>query len=492
MNASHHADILVAGHSLETALSAALLARRGMKVLWLGQPPAAFDTWEGTSLATAPGLLPPPEQLPMLREALKELALDLDVFRRVEASELALLGPRIRLRFPEDAARVPQAKESFAKWEQFVRPNSNKPPRPFAFNKAAQRNLDREQAELKERRPQIPEGELAELYAGAALSAGSGALSSLAAAAQTCAPWVLDGGKPWLVERLHRRFIELGGRVLPSALNNPVQELRVELRALRLTLSNGDEVSAPALLLGLTQPHLESTFHKVSGWFSKKTATGLASLPPSPGLLQARFVVANAGLPDALERLSVVSEFRKGFGSALGSAVGAEDSEFSQSSKGSQLSELPEGAESSKRPKRSEKTGKSGNTGNSQDNNSLDTKHVVLLERRDLSESQSEIRAYRQRSSSQASTSDGSVSEAEKRELKAALGSVLPFFEQHILSENFSHLPFEGASKELPSRISRIHLALPGVAGLDGWEGAAQVGLATADKLTVVKKPRGG
>src|SRR5271167_1879550 len=84
-------DAIVLGPSLGGAFAAALLARRGLRVLWAehGGPGAAY-AHEGFLFPTRAVPLPPPRALPPLEEALTELCLTTQVSRALRPLTPAL------------------------------------------------------------------------------------------------------------------------------------------------------------------------------------------------------------------------------------------------------------------------------------------------------------------------------------------------------------------------------------------------------------------
>src|SRR5262245_40615686 len=101
-------DVIVCGGETGGLCAAALLARRGFRVLLLGHEPwsAAFDAG-GVTLSAAPALLPPLDEAPTAR-VLKELDVTALVKRKTAASETSfrLLLPGQRLDVTRDPAAL--------------------------------------------------------------------------------------------------------------------------------------------------------------------------------------------------------------------------------------------------------------------------------------------------------------------------------------------------------------------------------------------------
>src|SRR5271169_6321780 len=101
-------DAIVLGPSLGAAFAAALLARRGLRALWVehGGPPPAY-AHQGFLWPTRVLPLPPPRAVPLLEDALTELGLTTQISRALKplVPALQLVLPRHRLDLPLDDAR---------------------------------------------------------------------------------------------------------------------------------------------------------------------------------------------------------------------------------------------------------------------------------------------------------------------------------------------------------------------------------------------------
>src|SRR4051812_48361488 len=106
----HEGDVLVLGYSLEAALTAALVARAGCKVLWLGGAPESTVTLEKQKIPAAPSLMPSLAQAPTLARVLREVGLLVDAQRHIVPVSLQVLGERRRISSPDDWLKLPQGK----------------------------------------------------------------------------------------------------------------------------------------------------------------------------------------------------------------------------------------------------------------------------------------------------------------------------------------------------------------------------------------------
>src|SRR5271165_5127903 len=112
-------DAIVLGPALGGAFAAALLARRGLRVLWAeqGGPPAAYPH-QGFLWPTHALPLPLPRAVPLLEDALTELGLTTRVSRALRplVPALQLVLPRHRLDLPlDDARRLAECTREFGK-----------------------------------------------------------------------------------------------------------------------------------------------------------------------------------------------------------------------------------------------------------------------------------------------------------------------------------------------------------------------------------------
>jgi hypothetical protein len=112
-------DAIVLGPTLSGAFAAALLARRGLRVLWAehGGPGLSY-AHQGFLWPTRALPLPSPRRVPPLEDALSELGLTTQVSRALTplAPALQLLLPRHRLDLPlDDARRLAECRREFGR-----------------------------------------------------------------------------------------------------------------------------------------------------------------------------------------------------------------------------------------------------------------------------------------------------------------------------------------------------------------------------------------
>jgi hypothetical protein len=112
-------DAIILGPSLGGAFAAALLARRGLRVLWAEHgAPAVSYAHQGFLWPTTALPFPPPRALPPFEDALTELGLTTQVFRllRPVLPALQLVLPRHRLDLPlDDARRLAECRREFGR-----------------------------------------------------------------------------------------------------------------------------------------------------------------------------------------------------------------------------------------------------------------------------------------------------------------------------------------------------------------------------------------
>lgn len=309
MNARHHADVLVLGYSLPCALAATLLARRGANVLWLGTPPPAQWSLGGARVHSGPSLFPPLAHVPALRAVLAELALETEVHRLIQPTTLQLLGPRRRLTFPDDAPQVSGAAQALLTLRQWAPAAAEPSEAGASFGWMGTRALLRSEAAFAED-PATLGDPAAGLARGLDLLL-DGTLDRRRSLVQLAAlPHALPGGIARLVELLHRRYGEVGGRHLPAALSMPAEELRPGLGGVTCVLGSGDTVGARHLVLGMGAEERERLLPLGTSFGGRRLAARLPTREQEAELIRLTLVVGDAGLPAPFGPVAVLEGAR--------------------------------------------------------------------------------------------------------------------------------------------------------------------------------------
>lgn len=295
--ARHHADVLVVGHTLETALTATLLARRGASVLWLGRPGAGES---GDGFAT-PSVLPPLVTLPCLESALDEVGILAEVRRLWTPVGLQILSPTLRLTLPEEAGTDRAVEEALGALRATQEDAVPLPPiRTGWFGKS------RRPEEARAREERLPSfgGPVERAWVALQSVLGSGRSTRVEAARAAGAPHLVDGGIDRLVGMLYQRFVELGGRVLPTALDGRLSSLEMGWSGGTTRSSTGEEAGARVVLLGLDEQQREALLPEGSA-VGRKLAKRVPPGSETP-LRGMPFRIRARGLPAPLGRLAVI------------------------------------------------------------------------------------------------------------------------------------------------------------------------------------------
>jgi len=249
-------DAIVLGGSLGAGFAAALLARRGLRVLWTEHDGTrAGYTSQGFLWPREVLPLPPIKAMPLLEDALTELGLTTQVTRalRPVVPALQLLLPRHRLDLPlDDARRLAECAREFGKQgariartfkelgtahaptDAFLRSPEAFPPSGFLARWRVARAV-RATAALASPSP-LSESEPAEQLLARAVpflvyQEGAGPLAVRRSLGQLLAgPQRLPGGTGGLRDIVAHRFTELGGTLLAqeSLSGRPAAQLAVE------------------------------------------------------------------------------------------------------------------------------------------------------------------------------------------------------------------------------------------------------------------------
>jgi len=335
-------DAIVLGPSLGGAFAAALLARRGLRVLWAehGGPGASYSH-EGFLFPTQAVPLPTPRALPPLEDALNELGLTTQLSRvlRPVVPALQLILPRHRLDLPlDDARRLAECNREFGKagahlagvvkqlgaahvaTDGFSRSAEALPPTGFLARWRVRRAVKAWPA-LLEPSP-LSEAEPAEHLLARAVpflvyQEGQGPLAVQRSLGQLLAgPQRYPGGMPGLHELLRHRFQELGGTLLPldSVPGSGVQSLSVEGgRPVGLDVRGSEATHRAAFLLSaLDDVELLPLLPEAL------SAKASSLQPPSPthAVLAVHWVLPASALPMGLGEL-VLADDGQGLGACL-------------------------------------------------------------------------------------------------------------------------------------------------------------------------------
>jgi hypothetical protein len=335
-------DAIVLGPSLGGAFAAALLARRGLRVLWAehGGPGAAY-AHQGFLFPTQALPLPSPRALPPLEDALSELGLSTQVSRALRplVPALQLVLPRHRLDLPlDDARRLAECNREFDKagahiaevvkqlgaahtaTDAFLRSQEALPPTGLLARWRVRRAVKACPA-LVEAAP-LSDTEAEQLLTRATpflvYQDSAGPLAVQRSLGQLLAgPQRYPGGLPGLRELLRHRFQELGGTLLPlDALpGSGVQSLSVEGgRPVGLDVRGSEATHRAAFLLSaLDDVELLPLLPE-----SLRTAKASALRPPSPthAVLAVHWVLPTSALPQGLGEL-VLADDARGIGACL-------------------------------------------------------------------------------------------------------------------------------------------------------------------------------
>lgn len=294
----HHADVLVLGATLAGALAATLLARRGWKVVWAGAPPPSSVPLGEHRVRTAPGLFPSLAEAPAMARVFDEVGLLADLQRLLEPARLQLLDDRLRATVPESAAPGAPLWPELPAASEGLRSLSSEPVGTGFF---ARRAALRRAARLQQ--PQPPEGPARELVETLDALLGGGGPSHRVGTRLAAAPHVLPGGAATLIELLHRRFAELGGRVLPHVLAAPLESLTKAWSGASCTFAAGGGAGARVLVVALEDQALQRLWPATPA--AEKLRLRLGASDPAT-LHRLSFVIRREGLPVPLGPLAVV------------------------------------------------------------------------------------------------------------------------------------------------------------------------------------------
>lgn len=283
----HHADILVAGHSLAAALAAVLARKRGAQVVWAGTPPPATTKVGTLDVHRSPCLFASFQHLPALSGVLDEVGLAAEISRALVPQPIQILDADRRLTCTPADALVRLASE----WAVA----SKEAPR---FKLLALSSWRKRRARLLSAVGPLGDedreivGLLTEVSAAPDFAMGIGA-----------APTWLPGGVPWLVHLLWKRFGELGGRTVGQGLKGDASKFRYGWSGVELELGSGEQLGARAFIVGVDDP----AFAYLASLETRRGRRLLETLTPKSvlPLWRLTLVVKRRGLPEELGAASL-------------------------------------------------------------------------------------------------------------------------------------------------------------------------------------------
>lgn len=272
-----HADILVLGQSLEAALTAVLLAKRGASVVWAGAPRPVTEKLGPLLVPRTPSVFATPAHLPALTRALEEAGLSGEVEKLLSPMTLQVLSPQARAVAP--AVPAPDALDE----EQ-----------PPAFKPFAMGGWQKRRDGLLSSRV-APSGE-----AGRVTALLTSVLGDADRAQRVLAdPRWLPGGLDALTSLLWKRFGVLGARSVAHGLASDVSSFRVGWSEVQIALGSGEQLGARVLVLGAD----DDEFERLAP--APRLMKKVVSASPVP-LWRQSLVVKTRGLPVALGPAALV------------------------------------------------------------------------------------------------------------------------------------------------------------------------------------------
>ena len=312
--------VAIIGPDIGGAVAAALLARKGLRVLLATMVPTAVAREsEGWLLPSAHPVVPPLRQLSGALGALDELGVGQDLQRQAAATTGAfqILSDKIRLSLPADPNRRraelkrelgdAQAMEAEAAldslerlgrpWDAFLFEPPPLPARGFFERRRLEKMLPPP--------PEVPRG-----LVGAALEAlapfaanlvGEAAPEGTAreAAGLLRAPLRLWGGAAQIADLLRKKAIESGAEIAVERCAG----LRLERKGILFELG-GAEIRASTVLIACSADEVAALCE--GGGRSERKLAEEAALPIGERVVLAHFVVRAEGLPLALEEAALL------------------------------------------------------------------------------------------------------------------------------------------------------------------------------------------
>lgn len=294
----HEADILVLGYSLEAAIAACLSARRGCKILWIGgvDPTLSIGPYRATA---APSLAPSLAHAPTLARVLRDVGLLVEAQRLQNPVSLQLLGDRRRVSLASDWLKAPGGEEGLEVLQEMAAVADELSATPPAVGFFKERGFIRRRTEI-DSRISAPDGIVGEAAAGLTGILGRTPRSLGAMLQATAAPIDLPGGTLVLGQMLQRKCAQLGARLFPDGLLQPLQELRVTWSGVEGRLASGEALTARAAVIALDQ----ASFARAIPADSKLSAK--LRPPEGSALLRLSLIVRRRGLPQALGTMALL------------------------------------------------------------------------------------------------------------------------------------------------------------------------------------------
>jgi hypothetical protein len=310
-------DVAVLGPDVGGAATAALLARRGLRVVLVPDGPVSKDA-EGWILPGAIPPLPPLRQLNGAVGVLDELGLAQELQRQSAGPQgaLQILGDGLRLSLPaeivrrrselrrelgEEAERAEAALQSLEQltnhWNLLTSEPPPLPARGFFERRKLRKVLPGPQ--------ELPQGFVGDVldsrapFCATLVGDTAPESSGREAAALLRSPLRLWGGAGQLWDLMRTRAEGVGGQVLSGRCSN----LRLDKKAVLFEV-DGAEVRSTAVVLALS-PERIAEMCEGGGKLEKKLVEE-ARLPASRKVALAHFVVRPEGIPQALEEAALL------------------------------------------------------------------------------------------------------------------------------------------------------------------------------------------
>jgi hypothetical protein len=243
-------DLIVLGFSLEAAFAAALVARRGWKVVWLGKPPVTSFTVGGVQVNGVPSLIPSKNVSPALSRALAEVELLPANEPLGTASSWQLLADRTRATMPSDAATLTNGKDDWESLKILADAGMGLTSEGLSFGFFPQRTFASKlrpvNAKLDTTTPLLRSATLIESAFG---------LGSSFAAAQTLVdPMDLPGGALALARELQRKCIEFGGQ---EHTLGTLQTFDIGWSGVKIATDSGQTFAGKVALLAIDDDNID-------------------------------------------------------------------------------------------------------------------------------------------------------------------------------------------------------------------------------------------